>query len=95
MARNRHPFEGELARAKDAGRCRLWSGYGGEWVTRKGKPVYLPVKPLVCVARVPDLAFANRVIARRTNNKTRVKCLGQKGLTWDKQTGSWWLVTDF
>lgn len=100
MARNRHPFEGELARAKQAeGRFRLWTGHGGEWVKRgntfggKKKDVFLPTEPLAFVGRVPDLAFANRVIARVAC--VTVRRTNARGLTYDKQTGTWWLVTDF
>lgn len=105
MARNRHPFEGERKRAALAeGRYRLWTGHGGEWVTRiragrtqqmLSNKVYLPVRPLQCVARVPSLEFANRVIARRTGGRVVVRRINARGLTRDKQTDSWWLVTDF
>lgn len=104
MSHNKNPFP----RSKEGGPFRLWTGYGGEWITRRRTitlpnggeyvrvtQVYLPIRPLQCVGRVPSFEFANRVIHNRTGGRVKVRKINSTGLTRDKQTDSWWLVNRF
>lgn len=92
MARNRHPFAGEVARSREAGRIRIWQGVGREQLT---SGAYVPARALRCAARVPDLATGKRVVGTFTRGRVKLASPGWKGAKWDRNLGMWFMMTDF
>lgn len=103
MKRNQHPFRRRGAAAP--GRFCVWTGHGGEWVPivqkqfdpwasqkNKTRDVFLPTKPLIIVARAPELADARKLVKRVA--RVDVKGTGWENHVWDKQSGSWWMITE-
>lgn len=91
--RNRHPFEGDLTRAK-AG-LRLWTGYGSAYSPAHRRRI--PLDTLAIVARVPSVEVANAYIRRTMHrHKGSVKLLtgtGFENAVFIEQTNAWWMLT--
>lgn len=94
-SRNRHPFEGALARAK--GSLRLWAGQGAAYSPKHRRKI--PLSMLAVVGNVESVAVANAFIRRietRGSKGGGVKVITGTGFhnaIFIEQSNTWWMLT--
>lgn len=96
MARNRHPFEGDLARAK--GKLRLWSGRGAGYSPYHKRKIPLDAMQVVWDS-VPSVQAANKYIHRVERMGThgggvkRLTGTGFENSVFIEVSNTWWMLT--